>query len=609
MTRWSALLLAGCLVLGSPWASAETPAFTWEVQAPEPLDALILRHAELPGFMTLPDLGVSELEQLVRQAPDNIRDLLGTQGHFSPTVNVTLEPPPAGAATPALPHVRVQVEPGPKTTVGSVQLSLLGQGARASDNEALQARLNAQWGLPPEQPFTDADWRSAKSRALRSFTAQRYPQAQIDNSLADIDPQRHRAHLYLVIDTGPEHRFGGLQLEGAQRYDPAMAQRLVRLAGVRTGAVYDEALLLAAQQRLTDSGYYDAAFVLLQAPPDDPQADPDAPVSTPVRVQLRETPLQKIEINAGASTDNGYRLGLKHTHHRVPALGWRAVSEIQLERAKDTLSSEWWSPVDDGGWRWNTGGQLQKVEDETSTTTSQQFRFGRSEDEFVLDRSVYVQFDRARVRQLTRLALADAESALSLNYAWTRRAFDNRIVPNRGYGLTVELGAGVTVAQKRLPYVRGRARWQGYWPLMASTTRPSRLALRLEGGAVWSQDNAPVPATQRFLAGGDASVRGYAPREIGVVDASGAVEPGRLLTGASLEWQRPVWRDGRRTDWETALFVDAGAVADTASELEPRVGVGMGIRYKSPVGPLQADLAYGLDSRRFRLHLSVGFTF
>jgi translocation and assembly module TamA len=609
MGRWGALLLAVCLALGSSWATAESPAFTWEVQAPEPLDQLVRRHAELQRFQNLPDLGLSELEQLVRQAPDNIRDLLGTQGLFSPTVSVTLEPPQAGSTAPALPHVRVKVEPGPKTTVGSVQLSLLGQGTQASDHEALQARLNAQWDLLPERPFTDADWRNAKSRALRNFTAQRYPQAHINNSLADIDPQRHRAHLYLVIDTGPEHRFGALQVEGAQRYDPAMAQRLVRLAGVRTGAVYDEAVLLAAQQRLTDSGYYDAAFVVLQPPPDDPSADPSAPVSAPVRVELRETPLQKIELNAGASTDNGHRLGLKHTHHRVPAVGWRAVSEIQLERDKDTLSSEWWSPVDDNGWRWNTGGQLQQVKDDTSTTRSQQFRLGRSEDAFVLDRSVYVQFDRARVRQLSRQSRADAESALSLNYAWTRRAFDSRIVPNRGYGLTVELGAGVTVAQKRLPYARGRARWQGYWPLMASTPRPSRLALRLEGGVVWSQDNAPVPATQRFLAGGDASVRGYAPREIGVVDATGAVEPGRLLTGASLEWQRPIWRDGRRTDWETALFVDAGAVADTAKELKPKVGVGLGIRYNSPVGPLQADLAYGLDSKRFRLHLSVGFTF
>jgi translocation and assembly module TamA len=598
------------------WAQSNAPddntaaAFEWEIEAPEALAAFIRRHAELHRFLTLPDLGRSELEQLVRLASDNIRDLLGTQGYFSPTVSVSLEPAGPEDAPPALPRVMTRVSPGPLTTVASVQLSLVDPaGATATDRQALQQRINAQWGLPVGQTFTDANWRNAKARTLRGFTAQRFPLAQIDNSLADIDPQRNLAHLYLVIDTGAEHRFGPLTVEGAHRYDAAMAQRLVALAGVRPGAPYDEALLMAAQQRLTDSGYYTAAFVLLQPASEAPPESPSEVVLAPVRVQLREAPLQKVELNAGASTDNGYRFGLKHTHHRVPGIGWRAVTATQLERDQATLGSEWWSPVNDDGWRWNTGGQLQQVDDGSLVNQSQQLRFGRSEEDFALDRSLFVQFDRARLNLRTREARANAESAVSLNYAWTRRAFDDRISPNRGYGLTVELGAGMTIAQKRLPYVRGRARWQGYWPLMSETPRPSRAALRLEGGTVWSQDNAPVPATQRFWAGGDNSVRGYTPREIGATNDTGGVEPGRLLTVASLEWQRPIWREGRRTDWETALFIDVGAVADTATALDPKVGLGIGIRYKSPVGPLQADLAYGLDRKRLRLHLSVGFTF
>ena len=55
--------------------------------------------------------------------------------------------------------------------------------------------------------------------------------------------------------------------------------------------------------------------------------------------------------------------------------------------------------------------------------------------------------------------------------------------------------------------------------------------------------------------------------------------------------------------------VDAGAVADKPNDLRARVGVGAGIRYNSPVGPLQADLAYGVTPKRLRLHLTVGFTF
>lgn len=55
--------------------------------------------------------------------------------------------------------------------------------------------------------------------------------------------------------------------------------------------------------------------------------------------------------------------------------------------------------------------------------------------------------------------------------------------------------------------------------------------------------------------------------------------------------------------------MDAGAVADKPSDLQAKVGLGAGVRWKSPVGPLQIDLAYGVAVQQFRLHLSVGFTF
>ena len=77
----------------------------------------------------------------------------------------------------------------------------------------------------------------------------------------------------------------------------------------------------------------------------------------------------------------------------------------------------------------------------------------------------------------------------------------------------------------------------------------------------------------------------------------------------SAEWQRPITVRGNRTDFESALFIDAGAVADKPGELTARVGVGAGLRWRSPVGPLQADLAYGLHTHQVRLHLRLGYTF
>ena len=66
---------------------------------------------------------------------------------------------------------------------------------------------------------------------------------------------------------------------------------------------------------------------------------------------------------------------------------------------------------------------------------------------------------------------------------------------------------------------------------------------------------------------------------------------------------------GTVTDRESTVFADPGAVADQIGDLSPQVGIGAGVRWRSPVGPLQADLAYGLKAKGVRLHLRLGFNF
>lgn len=580
-------------------ASGSTPLFKLDIQAPAPLDDFVRRHAELQRFQELPDLTRAELERLLLTAPEDIRRLLGSQGYFSPGIDIRLlEPAAAGAGGWT---VRIAIEPGPLTRIADVRITLHGD---VLDNPAAaeqRDRLQAGWRLPVGQPFTQQAWDEAKSQALRTLTQLRYPAATITSSLADIDPASQQAHLVLELDSGQAYRFGEIEVEGSSRYAPEMVLHLLQFAGVRPGQTYDESLLQVAQQRLVDSGYYESAFVLL-----DTGANPE---HATVQVRVREALRQKLVVGVGASTDNGARLSLEHTHHRVPGLDWRATSKLQLERDKRTLNGGLSSPVDWHGWRWDLAAQLQRQEDGKLVTDSQQLRAGRSQTGRQLDRQFFVQYDRAHTTDPALAVQAPSASSLSANYGWTRRAFDDLAFPTRGQGLAVELGAGLTLSQEKQPYLRARARWQAYLPQGEASERPSRWSLRLEGGAVWSRDDTLVPATQRFLAGGDGSVRGYGLRDIGVPRASGGVDPGRLLAVASLEWQRPLWLDGRRSAWETVLFLDAGAVADRTSELDPKVGIGTGVRYRSPVGPLQLDLAYGLERRAFRLHMSVGFTF
>ncbi len=609
-------LLAGALLAGAhasslaqdlspqsePLSAAVAPAqpafaFDLVIEAPDDVRELLGRHLELLRYRELTDLSDSELRRLLLEATENTRDLLATLGYFSPDIKFELLPDSSAPGR----RVKLTVVPGEPTLVSEVALNFT--GAIATNPEAQEQRqlIQDNWLLRSGMRFSQERWDNAKQQVLRQLTTRRYPTGQLSTTLADVDPLARSASLAVTLNSGPDYRLGSLVITGSERYDTQMVTRLARLT---PGASYDQAQLVAAQQRLADSGYFDSAYVTI-----DTSGDPNA---TPVLVQVREARLQKIILGVGASTDGGPRLSAEHTHHKVPGIGWRAVSKLAVDRKAQSLSTELTAPPDDSYWRWFTAAQFKNEELGSFDVGSQSLRVGRSQIGDHIDRNYYLQYERAdkATSDVTKPAVA---SALSANYAWTLRYFDSMPFPSSGWGLGLELGGGTTLGTTRDPYSRGLARLRAYVPLGASDSpsakRAGRLALRAEVGAVLAKDGITLPSTQLFLTGGDTTVRGYGYRKIGITLPDGQTTAGRYLALASVEWQRPIVIKGRMTDWESTVFIDAGAVADKPADLRPKVGIGVGARWKSPIGPLQIDLAYGVAVEKLRLHLSVGFSF
>ena len=441
-------------------------------------------------------------------------------------------------------------------------------------------------------PFTQSEWDTAKANVLRQLGAQDFPLARIAESRAEIDPEAQSARLRVTLDSGAAYRLGGLRIDGLQRFDADLVERIARL---RPGSAYDRASLLEAQQRLQDSGYFDSVFVTLQTEGD--------PQSAPVLVTVREASRNKLVLGIGASTDSGARLSVEHTNHQLPVIGWRSVSRFLVDRDNQQIGTELTSRPDEGLWRWVGSVQLKNDNASDVTVHSQNLRIGRSKNEDRIDRNYYVEYDRARSNDAGTVTRAQSVSA---SYAWTQRNFDSLPFPTAGYGLGAELGGGVTLGNQREPFLRALVHWLGVWPRPA---RSGRITARAQGGAVLARKSAVLPSTQLFLTGGDSTVRGYAFHDIGVRSVSGQTTAGRFMVNGSAEWQRPILINSRASDWESTVFIDAGSVADSRADLQARVGVGVGARWKSPVGPLQIDLAYGVTPRKLRLHLTVGFTF
>jgi translocation and assembly module TamA len=584
--------------------SSDRPAgdvFSLQVRGPDDVRDYLTQHLDIQRYRQIRDLGATELSRLMVAAEGNARELLNTLGYFTPTLTLELKETP-GAKTPR--EVIVTVDPGEQTRVGAVDIRFDGAITRPGDATAAarQEAIRAAWTLRTGQLFTQLAWDNAKTVGLRTLTARRYATASVNQSRAEIDADRGEARLGVTYDSGPAYRFGPLRVNGVERYSADGARRIAR---VPTGTDYDQQKLLDAQQRLASSGYYDSVFLTLDTNGTDPEA-------APVIAQVREAPLQKVILGIGFTTDGGPRVSLDHVHNQMPLLGWRAVSKLSIDRVTQSLGTEWNGIPDDNGWRNFASGLLKRENAGTYDVDSGRVRGGRAKLGDRIERSYFLQYDYSQNRGDNAPPSA---AALSANWGWTGRYFDDAGAPTRGQGLAIELGLGQTLIGESSPFVRSYARYLGILPIGqvrgndGGIARSSRLQFRLEGGAVIASDNAKVPSTLMFLTGGDTTVRGYSFQQIGAVRSDGTVVAGRYMNVASVEWQRPIVWNGKLSDFESTAFVDAGSVADNIGDLKAKVGVGVGTRWRSPVGPVQADIGYGVDTQKFRLHLRLGFTF
>jgi translocation and assembly module TamA len=177
-------------------------------------------------------------------------------------------------------------------------------------------------------------------------------------------------------------------------------------------------------------------------------------------------------------------------------------------------------------------------------------------------------------------------------------------LPTRGLTANLQAALGKSFSNQGAqgPFGRAYARVTWYQPLGNNWYA----TLRGEAGHVQAADGVVLPDTLLFRAGGDESVRGYAFRSLGP-KVNNVLFSGKMLLTGSAEIARPISPNYPAFWW--AAFVDAGDAANRWPDLNLAAGYGVGLRWRSPVGPLRLDVAYGQEVRAARLHLSVGIAF
>jgi outer membrane protein assembly complex protein YaeT len=172
---------------------------------------------------------------------------------------------------------------------------------------------------------------------------------------------------------------------------------------------------------------------------------------------------------------------------------------------------------------------------------------------------------------------------------------------------------------------------QGFWfrqlPMARRVIFASRVAAGIADGfarevTTTGPDGLPetqvvedLPASERFFAGGDTTIRGFALDSVGAegtITSAGFPRGGNAVLILNGELRIPVWGG-----LGTALFIDGGNVFGRVSEFDfgdLRGAAGIGVRYHSPIGPVRVDVGFKLDQRptdrrRREIHFSIGHAF
>jgi outer membrane protein insertion porin family len=216
--------------------------------------------------------------------------------------------------------------------------------------------------------------------------------------------------------------------------------------------------------------------------------------------------------------------------------------------------------------------------------------------------------------------------------AISRDTRDDLLDPERGTFVSAEGTLAARAFGGQVGFIKSYL--QGFWfrrlPGPRRIVFASRVALGTSNGfprtvTATDTEGQPItltvedlPASERFFAGGDTTIRGFALDSVGApntISATGFPRGGNALLVVNGELRVPVWKD-----FGAAVFVDGGNVFDRTTEFdfgELRGSSGFGLRYRSPIGPIRFDIGFKMDRRivagvpeRPRaLHFSIGQAF
>ncbi|WP_434609998.1 autotransporter assembly complex protein TamA [Pseudomonas sp. R1-7] len=534
--------------------------------------------ANVEGYIGgLGDRDEDALLRFSRGAEEQARKAAQALGYYQPQIDSEVQ---AGKA----PRLILSIDPGEPVHLRNVTIRIDGpaaslKGFRVPDNA----------GLKPGAVLNHGRYEDAKRTIQNQASRYGFFSGRFISQTLRVDPQAGIADIELIYDSGPRYALGAVSFEGDTPFDEDLLQRMVPF---KAGAPYDSELIAELNQALQSSGYFEGVRV---------DAAPTAATDNviPVAVKLDTRKPRTMGLGLGFSTDVGPRAKANWTRHWVNPQGHSYGWEAEVSAPRQNVGLWYDVPLDPpltDKLRYAGGYQYEELAG--TDTLSKLLTVGpewHSKLPSGWQRVVSLKWQREEYR------LGD-DSGLStllmpgVSYSYLRS--DNRIDPHNGYRLQFDTKVAKEGLGSDNNLLYGTAMVKG----LTTVFDRHRFLARAQIGGSATNGYKSIPPSLRFFAGGDQSVRGYDYQSLSPENSDGDRIGGRYMVAGSVEYQYSV-----AEKWRVATFVDQGNSFNNLDLPSLKTGVGVGVRWVSPVGPIRLDLAHALDDDGgIRLHFSMG---
>lgn len=563
------------LLLGSSFSTAALAEIKFEIAG---LDKQLKANANA----YLATIAEEDLDQAFRfesQVREKVTESLQAMGYFHPVITLN------GQRQSVLgkPIYMLDVKAGKPVTYSAVDVQIHGEASSDPEFIALLKTMPKRGDIVDQGVYEDF-----KGKIQKLAISHGYFDGNFTETKLEISPGLNEAFLHLHFNSGIRFQYGQITYHNSQ----IELDRLNSLRPFNQGDPYLVTELSDFNQALAATSWFSSALV---------EADiKQASAGTvPISVNLDPAPRNLFETGIGYSTNTGARFTGSWAKPWINSRGHSVDSSVYVSKPKQTLESAYKIPLDDVAnqfYKFQVGLEHLDLNDteslEVTASISRHWLYETGWQRILFLRWLYSDF--------TQAGESDDSNLLLPGVSFTRLRTRGGVMPYWGdkQSITFETASELWGSDINLYRLFGETAW------IRSTSKDNthRFITKLQAGIDVTENLDLVPPSLRFFTGGDNSIRGYGYESISPEDANGELIGGEYMATASIEYNYQFVNN-----WWVALFADAGD-AWIGAQPDWKTSAGIGIIWKSPVGPVRFDIAHGFQNNNDKVlfHFSLG---